>query len=152
MGIFNTNAFQALLLAAGLLSACESKKPAASANEASTAPTAADTMCYQQVVGRDSTLLRLVVRDSLVTGFLAIRPAEKDRAEGTLTGTRSGDTITADWQRQGEGQTQTHALTFTMTGDSVRWREGERVRQGGKWTLKNPAAGYEYRLTKTDCR
>lgn len=139
------------LLASALLTACEPKKPAASV-ETTTASTAApDTRCFQQITGRDSTLLRLVVQDRLVTGFLALRPYEKDRAEGEITGTRSGDTLTADWQRAGEGGTQTYALTLTLTGDTVRWREGERVEQAGKWVLAKPGAGFEYVLAKTNC-
>lgn len=142
----------ALGFAAGLLAACDSKKQPAATGEATAATAAApDTLCFQQVVGRDSTLLRLVVQDSLVSGSLALHPYEKDRAEGTLTGTRTGNTITAEWQRGGEGVTQAHVLTLTMTGDTLRWREGERVERAGKWVLKTPNSGYEYVLTKTAC-
>lgn len=146
-----TDSTHSILLAALLLSAlltrCTSKDTTRSPNQTTTP----DTLCFQQITGRDTTSLNLVLTDSLVTGFLALRPYEKDQAQGTLTGTRSGETLIADWERSGEGVTQTHALSLTISGDTVRWREGERVEQDGKWVLKTPDAGFEYVLPKTDC-
>ncbi|MBC8152570.1 MAG: hypothetical protein H7Z72_06630 [Bacteroidetes bacterium] len=138
----------AALLLPALLTSCTSKDSTRSSAQTAAIP---DTLCFQQVVGRDSTTLTLVLNDSLVTGFLSLRPYEKDQAQGSLSGTRSGETITADWQRSGEGVTQTHALNLTLSGDTLRWREGERVEQDGKWVLKTPSAGFEYVLPKTDC-
>ncbi|WP_234735366.1 hypothetical protein [Tellurirhabdus bombi] len=103
-------------------------------------------------MSRDSTLLQLVFTDSLVTGELAVLPFEKDRARGPITGTRSGNQITANWQRSGEGVTQPYQLNFTLEGDSISWREGERIEQAGKWVLKDPGQGFQYTLAKTDCR
>lgn len=111
-----------------------------------------DTLCFRQIMGRDSTLLQLVFTDSLVTGELAVLPFEKDRARGPITGTRSGNEITANWQRSGEGVTQPYQLNFTLEGDSISWREGERIEQAGKWVLKDPGQGFQYTLAKTDCR
>ncbi|GAB4025910.1 hypothetical protein [Spirosoma koreense] len=110
-----------------------------------------DTLCFRQVVGRDSTTLQLIIRDSVVTGQLNVLPFEKDRAQGAIQGTLKNNQIIADWQRSGEGVTQSYAVALTLKGDSVTWREGERVEKGGKWILKNPGQGYEYVLMKTDC-
>ncbi|GAB3687974.1 hypothetical protein GCM10027592_02250 [Spirosoma flavus] len=111
-----------------------------------------DTLCFRQVVGRDSTTLRLFTNGTNVTGELNVLPYEKDRARGTIEGTLANNQIQADWQRSGEGVTQTYAVTFNMKGDAITWREGERIEKQGKWVLKNPAQGYEYVLMKTDCR
>lgn len=111
-----------------------------------------DTICFRQVVDRDSTLLQLVIKDSIVTGELSVLPFEKDRARGSIRGTRTNNQILADWQRSGEGVTQAYEVVFTLKGDSVTWREGERVEKQGKLVLKNPEQGYEYVLMKTDCR
>ncbi|WP_226163844.1 hypothetical protein [Hymenobacter terricola] len=111
----------------------------------------AQQMCYRQVVGRDTTMVRLLISGATVTGELAVLPAEKDRARGSLQGTLAGQQIVADWQRVGEGQTQVHEVTFTLAGDSLRWREGARTEKGGKWVLANPAQGYEYVLRKVAC-
>ncbi|MFD1141653.1 hypothetical protein ACFQ4C_11065 [Larkinella insperata] len=111
-----------------------------------------DTVCYQQVTGRDTTTLRLVINGSNVTGELAILPYEKDRARGPISGTLADNQIRADWQRSGEGVTQPYELTFTLAGDAVTWREGERVEQQGRWVLKSPESGFEYKVLKSECR
>jgi hypothetical protein len=111
-----------------------------------------DTLCFRQIVGRDSTTLKLVINDSTVTGELDVIPFEKDRARGSIRGTRTNNQILADWQRSGEGVTQAYEVIFTLKGDSVIWREGERIEKNGKWVLKNPEQGYDYVLLKTDCQ
>jgi hypothetical protein len=107
--------------------------------------------CYRQVTGRDSTLLRLVVEGTAVTGELAVLPFEKDRARGPLRGTLAGGQVRADWQRSGEGVTEPYEVVFSLRGDTVTWREGERVRREGKWVLKDSARGYTYVLVRAAC-
>lgn len=138
-----------------VLSSCNrgSKSSEGSTAEASADSTAStDTVCYQQVTGRDTTTLRLVINGAAVTGELAVLPYEKDRARGPISGTLANNQIRADWQRSGEGVTQPYAITFTLAGDAVTWREGERVEQQGRWVLKNPKDGFEYKVLKTECR
>ncbi|WP_229368427.1 hypothetical protein [Fibrisoma limi] len=108
--------------------------------------------CFRQIVGRDTTMLTLTTGDSIVTGELTVLPFEKDQARGPIRGTMAANQITAQWQRSGEGVTQPYEIVFTMKGDSVVWREGERVEKQGVWVLKNPAQSYQYVLTKTDCQ
>lgn len=122
-----------------------------SAAAVSDAASVSGQRCFQQVVGRDSTTLRLTISDSMVTGELAVLPFEKDRAVGPLRGTLVNGQIRADWQRSGEGVTQPYEVIFAMKGDTVTWREGERVEKQGKWVLKNPGQGYQYVLTKINC-
>ena len=107
--------------------------------------------CFRQIVGRDTTMLTLTTGDSIVTGELALLPFEKDQARGPIRGTMVNNQITAQWQRSGEGITQPYEIVFTMKGDSVVWREGERIEKQGVWVLKNPAQSYQYVVTKTDC-
>ncbi|GAB3987548.1 hypothetical protein GCM10028807_08050 [Spirosoma daeguense] len=110
-----------------------------------------DTLCFRQVVGRDSTTLRLFINGSNVTGELNVLPYEKDRARGTIQGKLENNQIVADWQRSGEGVTQAYEVVFALKGDAITWREGERIEKQGKWVLKNPEQSYEYVLMKTDC-
>ena len=130
----------------------ESTTSDSSASASATEVTQPDTMCFRQVVGRDSTTLQLVIKDSTVTGELNVLPFEKDRAKGSIQGTLSNKQIIADWQRSGEGVTQSYEVVFTLKGDAVTWREGERIEKQGKWVLKDPKQGYEYVLMKTDCQ
>ncbi|GAB3941530.1 hypothetical protein GCM10028805_04800 [Spirosoma harenae] len=111
-----------------------------------------DTLCFLQVTGRDSTKLTLITNDSVVIGELAVLPFEKDRARGLIQGRQKGTQIIADWQRSGEGVTQSYEVVFTLKGDAITWREGERIEKQGKWVLANPDKGYEYVLTKTACQ
>lgn len=108
-------------------------------------------VCYQQVMGRDTTMVSIVVNGSAVTGELSVLPTEKDRATGPFKGTLTNDRVVADWQRSGEGVTQVHEVTFTVAGDFLLWREGERTEKQGKWVLVNPDKGFQYKLAKVAC-
>ncbi len=136
------------------LSGCDNRSASTAATQdlpAQAQQGPAQQLCYRQVVGRDTTTVRLLISGATVTGELAVLPAEKDRARGPFRGTLAGQQIVADWQRAGEGQTQVYEVAFTMAGDSLRWREGTRTEKGGKWVLANPAQGYEYVLRKVAC-
>ncbi len=116
-----------------------------------TASTSADTVCFRQIMSRDTTTLRLVVNGEQASGYLDIKPYEKDRARGSFQGTVKNNQIQADWQRSGEGKTQPYTLDLTLKGDSISWYEGERIEKQGKWVLKQPNTGFNYILIKTDC-
>ena len=150
----NRTFITAALLA--LLSGCDNRSASTTASApaetgASAPADQAQRDCYRQVRGRDTTLVRLRISGAAVTGELAVLPAEKDKARGSLTGTLTGQQIVADWQRAGEGVTQVHEVRFTLAGDSLRWREGARTEKNGKWVLATPDQGYEYVLGKVAC-
>lgn len=128
----------------------DSKSSTSQPPETTTLP-AADTLCFQQVMNRDTTTLQLVVNGKQATGYVDIKPFEKDRARGSFAGIVEGKHIQADWQRAGEGVTQPYTLDLTFKGDAIIWYEGERIEKEGKWVLKQPNTGYQYVLTKTDC-
>ncbi|QJD80538.1 hypothetical protein [Spirosoma rhododendri] len=149
-----------ILLLIGL--GCKSNSSSDSTNADSTAVTQTttasavsappDSLCFRQVFNRDTTSLKLVLTGDRASGQIDVNPYEKDQARGPFSGTRTGNTITADWQRSGEGVTETHVLTMTLSGDSIAWGDGERVQQQGKWVLKQPGGTYRYALAKTACR
>ncbi|MFC6225306.1 hypothetical protein ACFP2F_18810 [Hymenobacter artigasi] len=155
----NTNNLSKSVLAATmlvLLGGCDNRSASTTASSpaekgASAPADQAQPVCYRQVRGRDTTLVRLRISGAAVTGELAVLPAEKDKARGSLTGTLTGQQIVADWQRAGEGVTQVHEVRFTLAGDSLRWREGARIEKNGKWVLVKPDQGYEYVLGKVVC-
>ena len=152
----NTNNLSKTILAAALLAllgGCDNRSASTTAAPPVAAAPAAQTrqVCYRQVLGRDTTLVRLSISGTAVMGELAVLPAEKDWARGPLTGTLAGQQIVADWQRTGEGQTQVHEVRFTLTGDSLRWREGARIEKDGKWVLATPDQSYQYVLGKVAC-
>ncbi|GAB3569958.1 hypothetical protein GCM10027578_25370 [Spirosoma luteolum] len=129
----------------------EATATADSALRAAETTPVSETSCYRQTLNGDTTTLQLVLTGDRATGDIHIQPAEKDRADGSFSGTRTGNQIRADWQRSGEGMTQRYDLDLTLSGDSISWGEGERVEQNGRWVLKQPGGTYRYRLAKTDC-
>ena len=155
----NTNNLSKSVVAAAmlaLLGGCDNRSASTTASAPAETGTSALTdqarqVCYRQVLGRDTTLVRLRIRGTAVTGELAVLPAEKDQARGLLTGTLTGQQIVADWQRAGEGVMQVHEVRFTLAGDSLRWREGARIEKDGKWVLATPDQGYQYVLGKVAC-
>jgi hypothetical protein len=134
-----------------LLFACQSRPAEQTGNKAPTAIATPDTLCYRQILSRDTTTLRLVIDGDQATGYLDNNPYEKDRAQRPFRGTMRGLEIQADWQRSGEGITQPYLLDLTINSDSISWYEGKRVEQQGKWKLKDPATDYQYTLTKIGC-
>jgi hypothetical protein len=143
-----------------VVAACQSRKSDQTSTEsAQTQPSeqtatsaSADTLCFQQVMSRDTTTLQLVINGQQASGYLDNNPYEKDRAKGSFQGNVNNNTIQADWQRSGEGTTQIYPIDFSLKGDTISWYEGERVEQQGKWVLKDPKAGYRYILPKTNCQ
>lgn len=145
------NYFVIGLLAGTLACGSHSSEQSATTQATEKASASADTLCFRQVLSRDTTTLQLVINGDRVTGYLDNNPYEKDRARGPLEGTVQAGQIRVDWQRAGEGITQPYVLDLLRQGDSISWLEGERTEQQGKWVLKDPKAGYTYVLTKIDC-
>lgn len=133
-------------------SSTKSDRPASSTTVSDASTRHPDSLCFRDILSRDTTTLQLVLTGDRASGQIDINPYEKDRARGSFTGTRSGNTITADWQRSGEGMTETYALTLTLSGASISWGEGERMQQQGKWVLKQPGGTYRHRLANIPCR
>ena len=110
-----------------------------------------DTLCYQQVLDRDTTTLRLLLDGKLATGYLDVNPYQKDRARGPLHGAVDANRIRVEWLRSGEGITQPYELNLVQEGDTLSWWEGEFIERQGTWVLKEPGTGYQYKLTKAEC-
>ena len=147
----NTNNLSKSVVVAAMLALLGGCDNRSASTTASAPPAQAQQVCYRQVLGRDTTLVCLNISGAAVTGELAVLPAEKDKARGSLTGTLTGQQIVADWQRAGEGVTQVHEVRFTLAGDSLRWREGARIEKDGKWVLATPGQCYQYVLGKVAC-
>jgi len=140
-----------------LVFSCQShsSKQSSSESAAATLPktsATSDTLCFQQILKRDSTTLRLIVNGAQASGYLDINPFEKDRARGSFQGKITGNKIRADWNRSGEGVTQFYSLDLTLNAIAISWHEGERVKKQGVWVLKQPTRGYAYVLNKVESR
>ncbi len=74
-----------------------------------------DSLCFMKVAGflsQDTTAVRLVNRNGIITGEYVWCPAEKDKRVGTLDGTLSGDTIRAKWYYMQEGNRYVEDVKF----------------------------------------
>jgi hypothetical protein len=107
--------------------------------------------CYQRVEGRDTTFLRLDEDGPAVTGELRCCRLRKTRPGGPSAApglaARSGPTGNGPARALPEP----YEVVFTLSGDTVTWWEGERVRREGKWVLKEPGAGYQYVMVRSAC-
>ena len=106
-----------------------------------------ETLCFRnEVVFKDNpdmkdvTELQLAMTGDKVTGTYNWLPAEKDQRNGTLTGTRTDNTIQATYTFMQEGTESTVPVQISLTGN-------EATVTGG-----NAALGLNATLAKADCK
>jgi hypothetical protein len=75
--------------------------------------------CYSFISDRDSITLRLVFKDSLVTGNLDYNFFEKDKNTGVIEGKVKGDTIIAEYTFMSEGMQSAREVAFLRKGNSM---------------------------------
>jgi hypothetical protein len=100
------------LIAAGLgllsLAACHEQS-----TQATQEPTATTgPQCYAHLTATDTIRLTLQTTQPTVTGQLTYHYYEKDRNQGTISGTMHGDTLLADYTFQSEGTTSVRQVAF----------------------------------------
>ncbi|SDE99037.1 hypothetical protein SAMN04487996_108139 [Dyadobacter soli] len=78
--------------------------------------------CFAYQVRKDSAFLNLEIAGQRVSGKLSYAIFEKDRNEGKLSGTMSGDTIFAHYTFASEGTQSVREVVFLKTGQN--WVEG----------------------------
>lgn len=92
VNMYSHRSVLAAALLAVLLGCCDNRSAPTTAVPAgpAVASAPAQQVCYRQVVGRDTTMVRLFSSGATVTGELVVLPAEKDRARGLFRGTLTG--------------------------------------------------------------
>lgn len=143
------------------LSACQSKNAEtgtsdSTASNADTVATAtqpaAETLCFEEKVGKDLTTVRLTIDGNNVIGSMEWLPWEKDQARGTLKGKKNGNEIIADYDYMIEGSNQSEEKIFILEGNKLLVKSGELEDKNGKLVLKDPAkATIGQTLTKVTC-
>lgn len=125
------------------LSACQSKNQttdntAARTDTIATATKpAAETLCFEEKVGKDITTVRLTIDGDKVTGNMEWLPWEKDQATGTLLGEKKGNEIVADYEYMIEGSNQLEEKIFVLEGDKLLVKSGELDDKNGKLVIKD---------------
>jgi hypothetical protein len=88
--------------------------------------------CYEMTMKRDTVLLRITIKDTVVTGQLDYRWHEKDRNTGTIHGVIKDSLIIADYTFQSEGMTSLREVVFKLKGDTLIQGFGEINEENGK--------------------
>lgn len=78
--------------------------------------------CFLRTEGsdnQDTTTVHLIVNANKVTGEMHWTPKEKDSRTGILTGTISGDEISAVWSYMQEGMKDTMTVAFKLSAQQL---------------------------------
>lgn len=132
--------FRSLCLASGLtlLGACHDKTT--SATQEPTAPTPTGPQCYAHISATDTVRLTLQIAPPTVTGQLIYNYFEKDRNQGTISGTMHGDTLLADYTFRSEGTTSVRQVAFLRRDIGFIEGFGPVAEHQGKTVFTQPHA------------
>lgn len=93
--------------------------------------------CYASNVKKDSSLLKLTISDTSVTGELSYHLYEKDSNSGTIKGLIHDSLIVADYTFQSEGMTSVRQVVFKMNNDTLVEGFGDIMMKGDTAEFKN---------------
>jgi len=136
------------ILIAYALAACNSQtnnRAAATPAQDTAAPSATDSSaatktCYAYMHNKDTIVLSITATGNQFTGHLLYQLKERDRNDGTLQGTISGDTLLANYHFASEGMLSLRQVAFLKQQDSLREGFGELVLKDTAYVFKNPHA------------
>ncbi|RYY62104.1 MAG: hypothetical protein EOO05_03975 [Chitinophagaceae bacterium] len=106
-------------------------------------PPAVDTSlsgCYAFEAGRDTVMLQLEKKAENVSGSLSYNYFEKDRNDGTLQGTLSGDRITGFYLFKSEGVMSVRQEIWKVSNGQLVPGSGEMIQRNDSMLFRDPAA------------
>jgi hypothetical protein len=129
---------RSLLFVGGLslLAACHEQTNQASQEPTAPAPTG--QQCFAYRTETDTVRLTLQTTQPTVTGQLAYRYFEKDRNQGTISGTMHGDTLLADYTFQSEGRQSVRQVAFLRRDIGFVEGYGPVAERAGKMAFTSP--------------
>lgn len=141
-----------LMLTIAALGSCNDRSDNSSivTNTSSTS----NTECYSFTNDKDSITLKLILKDSFVTGNLNYNFFEKDRNTGSIEGRLTGDTIIAEYSFMSEGLQSAREVAFLRKGNNLLEGFGGVQDINGKTVFKDRATlvfDTVNVLTKADC-
>lgn len=96
--------------------------------------------CYAYEGGKDTVLLQLENKSGTVSGSLSFNYYEKDRNDGTLQGTLSGDKITGFYLFRSEGMMSVRQEIWKVVGNRLVPGTGEVIQRNDSTFFRDPAA------------
>ncbi len=104
----------------------QSKQRPAAANygvvKAGSSEAKADTVCFLNTRGlihKDNTQITLIINKGDVSGRLNYMPYHEPALQGTLTGSKQNDLITAVWALRQQNKPDTIKIQFRFTGNKL---------------------------------
>jgi len=110
-------------------------------------------LCFLSTQGtnhQDTTAVHLLIDNTTVSGEMYWFPAEKDRRNGTLSGTKTGDTMSLVWSFMQEGMQDTIRLEFKLRGNILTQKPSIYNATSGR-ELTDDKSGYTIILKSVDC-
>jgi hypothetical protein len=139
-------------LAIIIMAACNTTSTESFPATITNADTSKRTGCFLHALNKDSTFLELTLQNGKAIGKFYWLPDQKDRANGVLDGTYSGDTIRANYTYMIEGSKQEEEKIFVWGKDSVSVLFAPLDVNGTKMTLqKDKPLQVAIRMSKVDC-
>jgi hypothetical protein len=111
--------------------------------------------CYVGTSGKDSAILNINADGNKIGGTLSYKFYEKDSNQGSVNGTKNGDTLIADYTFTSEGQTSVRQVAFLQKENSLIEGYGDMEEKDGKMQFKSPAKlnfGNGFKLEKVPCK
>lgn len=150
-----------LFLAAGLLSSCDANFTT-SVSETKTedttiqsVPTISGQHCYAYTSDKDSIFMTVDINNKSASGTLVYKLSEKDKNEGTFTGTMNADTLFATYHFSSEGVMSDRKIIFVLNDSKaveVFYHdviEGKTVRYKSQ---KELSLEHIFALSKQNCK
>lgn len=111
--------------------------------------------CYQTNVNKNEVIMNLEITDTLVTGDLTYAIAEKDKNQGSFSGTLIGDTLTADYRFMSEGVESVRQITYLVSDSFAVEGYGKMEQKEGRMIFSGdakPEFGKGIILQRMNCK
>ena len=96
--------------------------------------------CYEYAKNKDTIQLQLSIDNTSVSGKMTYKLFEKDKNEGVIEGTMSGDTLFADYKFMSEGVESFRQVAFLKKNGTIVEGNGEVEEKEGKVVFKDKKA------------
>lgn len=132
-----------ILMFAVIIISCNNNNGAGTADDDSTSVVQSDTAqitlpsCYTLQTSNNLVLLKLETMHPTVSGQLTYEIMGKDKNDGTIEGTMSGDTLFANYNFMSEGIRSVREVAFLKKGDSLIEGFGNVKQQGDTMVFTN---------------
>lgn len=94
--------------------------------------------CYSQIIQRDTSLLQLENKDSIINGSLSYNIYQKDRNDGTLQAGIDGNIINGWYIFKSEGIVSVRQVTWKINGDELWPAIGEVIQKNDTARFAQP--------------